>query len=263
MHLTLVGGPEGKLACYSGGRTSSLDSSNILFIHSDAGRSQQWAPVWNALGDRYRLVALDLRGHGASQSARNDDYTYAGRARDVLAAVRWAGLTRFVIVSHSAGAGVALQFAAEQPDMVSGIFLVDPASDPAAMSAESRKQVLEGLAGPDGAKVLHDYQASIAGKDAAVLAEVDTANAIVRQPTRAGIGRALDEWNPRAALAAVDIPIAMVITVESDGPGSIYHLQSGISHSVITGTGHWIQLERPSDIAKLVDGFAARISAAR
>jgi pimeloyl-ACP methyl ester carboxylesterase len=80
------------------------------------------APALVAAG--YRVVAMDLRGHGESDATFSsyDDIAAGG---DVLALIEHLGGPA-VVVGNSMGAGAAAWAAAERPDLVSGLVLVGP-----------------------------------------------------------------------------------------------------------------------------------------
>jgi pimeloyl-ACP methyl ester carboxylesterase len=76
----------------------------------------------------YRVASLDVRGHGES-STRWPDYSVAGVGRDLLALARDLGASSSapaVIIGDSMSAGAAVWSAAEAPELVAGLVLVDP-----------------------------------------------------------------------------------------------------------------------------------------
>jgi pimeloyl-ACP methyl ester carboxylesterase len=103
------------------------DGELLVLLHGIAGSAQTWAPVLQAMaarGDRRRVLAPDLLGHGESAKPRGD-YSlgaYASGVRDLLAAL---GHTHATVVGHSLGGGVALQFAYQFPEICDRLVLVD------------------------------------------------------------------------------------------------------------------------------------------
>ncbi len=73
----------------------------------------------------YRVVTLDIRGHGES-SARWADYSAAAVARDVIALTRALAAGRVIIAGTSMAAGAAVCVAADAPELVDGIVLISP-----------------------------------------------------------------------------------------------------------------------------------------
>jgi len=95
----------------------------LLMIHGIAGSSGTWVPVMPLLAEHYTVIAPDLLGHGESAKPRGD-YSlgaYASGIRDLLGVL---GHERATIVGHSLGGGVAMQFAYQFPQMAERLVLV-------------------------------------------------------------------------------------------------------------------------------------------
>jgi pimeloyl-ACP methyl ester carboxylesterase len=103
-------------------------STPVLLVHGLASNAQVWDTVAALLAAAGReVLAVDLRGHGASASVPDppgSDPTSvaAGDLASLCAALRWS---RLVAVGHSWGANIVLQLAADRPDLVAGLALVD------------------------------------------------------------------------------------------------------------------------------------------
>ena len=74
-------------------------------------------------------MALEWRGHGRSPTPDDGDRSFPSVAADVEEAAKRLGIGRFVLVGHSGGGLVAVQYAADHPDRVAGLLLADPAGD--------------------------------------------------------------------------------------------------------------------------------------
>jgi pimeloyl-ACP methyl ester carboxylesterase len=132
----------------------------VLLLHGLASNARIWDGVGPRLvGAGLRVVALDLRGHGASDQP-GSGYDFATVGRDLAAALAGLGLERPVLVGHSWGANVALQFAADQPGSVAGLVLVDGALlGVAEWAGTTRDEVRRRLAPPRFAVPLADWLA--------------------------------------------------------------------------------------------------------
>jgi len=116
-----VGG--GRLAAFRFG-SPAVGAPPVVAVHGITGSSRAWLPVARALGGRADLVALDLRGRGASNSLP-PPYGVAPHVADVVAVLNHLAVDRAVIAGHSLGAYVVARLAAEQPDRVGTALLVD------------------------------------------------------------------------------------------------------------------------------------------
>lgn len=98
----------------------------IVFVHGFISTRNWWRPTLERLaGDRYHAYAIDLRAAGESEQAL-EGHTLAQYAQDVQAFAEAMGLSRFVLVGHSMGGGVAMQYALDHPERLAALLLVDP-----------------------------------------------------------------------------------------------------------------------------------------
>lgn len=103
----------------------------VIAVHGITANSHTWLAVDRALEGRAALLAVDLRGRGAS-SGLPGPYGMEAYARDLLAVLDACGLERAVLVGHSLGAYAVARFAADHPDRVRAVVLVDGGlTDPA------------------------------------------------------------------------------------------------------------------------------------
>ncbi|MCE9532362.1 MAG: alpha/beta hydrolase [Planctomycetes bacterium] len=97
----------------------------IVFLHGVIRRWQDFGNQMPALAARWRVVAVDHRGHG--KSSREKRYFVADYIADTLALIRGFDEPA-ILIGHSLGALTALGVAAEAPEAVRAIVLEDPPS---------------------------------------------------------------------------------------------------------------------------------------
>ncbi len=102
----------------------------LVFVHGGAAHAHWWSFLVPLLADHYRVVAMDLSGHG--DSGRRDDYVLADWAAEVMAVAGDADIGgRPVVVGHSMGGFVSIGTAAFYGDDLAGIVILDsPVSAP-------------------------------------------------------------------------------------------------------------------------------------
>jgi pimeloyl-ACP methyl ester carboxylesterase len=94
----------------------------ILFIHGAGGSHKSWRRQ-HPLSNHFRLILLDLPGHGDSRGpAEAAVGNYADTVIDFIQANR---LTRVILCGHSMGGAVALEIALREPASLNGLALVD------------------------------------------------------------------------------------------------------------------------------------------
>jgi pimeloyl-ACP methyl ester carboxylesterase len=95
----------------------------ILLLHGLLGSSRNWQTVGRKLADSFRVVALDLRNHGASAHNRRMDYP--AMAADVLAWMDKSGVEQLHLVGHSMGGKVSMYLACHHPERIQSLTVVD------------------------------------------------------------------------------------------------------------------------------------------
>jgi len=93
----------------------------VVALHGAGMDCRLWADAVRPLGDDYRLVVPDLRGHGRTGGSDRESYTVGLFAEDVRALVDSLGFDAPAVVGHSMGAFVALVYAARETDACTGL----------------------------------------------------------------------------------------------------------------------------------------------
>jgi pimeloyl-ACP methyl ester carboxylesterase len=96
----------------------------VVFLHGLAGHAGEWDTTAEPMRGRYRVVALDQRGHGASER-RPADVSRAAYVADVVAVIGELGLEDAIVVGQSLGGHTAMLVAAARPDLVRALVMVE------------------------------------------------------------------------------------------------------------------------------------------
>lgn len=106
----------------------------VVFVHGSALRTDAWHYQLNGIKG-HRLVFYDLRGHGMSQPKGDAPCTIETMTRDLEAVVNDSGLAEVVVVGHSVGAMIALNYAlrasSKQGSRIKGLVLLNTTYAPA------------------------------------------------------------------------------------------------------------------------------------
>ena len=101
----------------------------LLLLHGHPQTRAIWHRVAPALAGLFTLVAADLRGYGDSSkpagTSDHGNYSKRAMAADQVALMRLLGFDRFRVLAHDRGARVAHRLAADHPETVSRIVLLD------------------------------------------------------------------------------------------------------------------------------------------
>jgi len=128
-------------------RTLGADGASLVLLHGLGVSGAVWQGIGRLLSDLGRMVAPDLRGHGESDkpSAGYLPRDYVG---DISALLAHEPSRPLAVIGHSLGAVIAAQLAAERPELMSKLILIDPPFD--ATRSREHISVVESLrhAGP-------------------------------------------------------------------------------------------------------------------
>jgi pimeloyl-ACP methyl ester carboxylesterase len=171
------------------------------------------------------------------------------------------GLRRFVLAGHSLGSLGAIEYAGRHPERVAGLLLVDPNGDQTRVPREQMEPFLESLRA-DPINELESYfrQLVVSGdRDAArwVLEDLRLTdeNAIV------GALEASVAYGPLPALDRYKGPRLSIISDMNNLPVSLHRLRPDLPVHLMTGTGHWVMMDRPEAFNHLLTEFVAEVEA--
>lgn len=134
--------PAGRFHYLSWG-AEGTDLPSVLLLHGITSSAQSWVRVGPALATRYRVYALDMRGHGESIKPPAGAYSLRHTADDAAAFIEALGLERPALIGHSWGGATAIVLASgagsHRPvPAISHLILEDPAHDFGSGDVEER-----------------------------------------------------------------------------------------------------------------------------
>jgi pimeloyl-ACP methyl ester carboxylesterase len=254
-----LSGPSGNLYIRDGGEEEHPDALPVLLLHSLAGNGGQWALQLDHLRRHRRATALDLRGHGESDPAEDGDYSIHGLAGDVAAAADQLGLRRFILAGHSLGATVAIEYAGRHPERVAGLLLVDPNGDQSRAPAKEIEPFLESLRTDPLPELESYFRQLVVGGDP------DAARWVLQDlrltDENAILGALTDavRYQPLPALERYPGPRLSIVSDMNSLPYSLHKLLPDLPVHRMTGTGHWLMMDRPEVFNHLLDEFVAQV----
>ena len=102
-----------------------VDGRPMVFLHGTGDNARTWDLIAPHLASRFRVIALDQRGHGKSGWAVPPSYQCADYMRDLAALIDSLGLEGMILLGHSMGALHASLYASLNPDRVAALIHVD------------------------------------------------------------------------------------------------------------------------------------------
>jgi len=112
---------DGNLISYG---ISGTGQTTLFFIHGWTCNHTFWKHQLESFSDRYKIVWLDLAGHGLSESDR-ENYSIKSFAEDVITVVNAVGDNNIVLIGHSLGGAIAIEAAKVLDEKLLDIVAVD------------------------------------------------------------------------------------------------------------------------------------------
>jgi pimeloyl-ACP methyl ester carboxylesterase len=128
----------------------------IVMVHGFAASLHAWEPWLNLLGDRYRIVTLDLPAHGLTRAPTTYALSLDHHAEVIDEIAQRLNLGRYVVVGNSMGGGAAWTLALAHSDNLRGLVLVDPVGAPMQGRNRGSPLIFKLLANPLGQALLRN-----------------------------------------------------------------------------------------------------------
>ena len=142
MRLKYGGGASQFLVLASGDRVHYRDQGGsgggvLIFIHGTSASLHTWEPLIERLGDRYRLISLDLPGHGLTGANVARDYSQEAMVSSLWSLMDHLSITTATLVGNSLGGSVAWHAALDRPKRVRSLVLLAPSGAPNTTAVKS------------------------------------------------------------------------------------------------------------------------------
>ena len=149
------------------------EGPTLVLIHGSNASLHTWA-LWVAeLTDQFRIVSMDLQGHGLTGPAPDEDYTPDAMARLVDEVVTRLGIYRFALAGSSMGGRASWHYALDHPDRLTALILVGSGGYPQDMSDNGGALVFRILSTEWGRTLLMNLDPTMLTRDGLESAFVD------------------------------------------------------------------------------------------
>jgi pimeloyl-ACP methyl ester carboxylesterase len=220
-----------------------------------------FAPQVDHFRRAHRVVALDLRGCGASP-VTEDGYDIPSLAADVGALCDDLGLERPVLIGHSLGGMIGLELAAARPELVGAVVGVDSGPiDPLPGVRPQFASLAATIEGEDGGDARRAYIEGLflSHDDAGAQQHTLEVMCAVPASVAAGVLRGVVDWDGVAALRGCRAPVLAILSrpTGSNAPDRLLALKPEIEIGVTVGSGHFNQLVVPEQVNAMIDRFVS------
>lgn len=232
----------------------------VLFLHALAGNAGQWKAQIEHLMPARLALAVDLPSHGVSDPPEHGDFSPYEVAAEVSSVIDAVGLPSVVLVGHSYGASVAIALAAQQPDSVAGLLLVDPGPDMREEPPDEVQGFLSLLASDAYERTIKaHYESALQGGRPEVRSRVLKALVATPRDAVAGALEALAAFDAVTALRAYEGPRLSVIAEQHDGPAALHSVVDDLPVRILSAVGHWLHMDKPEEFNSILDEFLTTV----
>jgi pimeloyl-ACP methyl ester carboxylesterase len=230
--------------------------ATVVLVHGWTCDSSSWDSQVPVLAKRYRVITLDLPGHGRSGAPADGKFSMELFARAVEAVRAEARADRIVLVGHSMGAPVIRQYARLYPKHVAGLVAVDGPLD--------MRQFGDGfkppsLTGPEGLKTREGMIRGMFTPQTPPALQEKILAMMLKAPEATAIGAMGSILDP--ALRKSDVTPMPALAIWAGTNPQLPNVEETkkvlphYSQTQVAGTGHFVMMEKPDEFNQLVTSF--------
>jgi 3-oxoadipate enol-lactonase len=237
----------------------------LLLLHGLGADHTLWNAVIPGLVSEFRVLAVDLRGHGQTPAPPGSHLSFAELEGDVVGLLDEKSIDSAYIVGHSAGAFLALRLALDRPTRVRGLVLVSGAAytDRHTQGIAQRWGETRAQEGMDayGLRLLKDvYYPDW------IEAHLDFADKVREDLKHANLGpvtlwtSSMLKFDERNRIATLKVPTLIIQAMDDQvvdaSHGRILRQSiNGAQIRILAETGHMVPLERPKETIEAIAAF--------
>lgn len=106
------------------------ESPAIVFLHGHTEDLHTWNELANELVEKFRVIRFDLRRHGLTGPAQDNEYNLESYVSDLSLFIQHFELDNFVLIGHSMGGRISTKYTIENPEKVNGLVLLSASGAP-------------------------------------------------------------------------------------------------------------------------------------
>ncbi len=223
--------------------------TTVVLVHCWSCDRTYWREQLETLAANYRVVNIDLAGHGESAAGRAD-YTMPAFGADVAAVVRQLDLQQVILIGHSMGGTVIIEAAALLPGRVIGLIGIDTLQEP---GFNYSTEAVGGFLAPmqvDSKAFIGKFVASMFPEDADTNLVRLVADDMSSAPKDIAISslRNLLTHDLKSTLETLKVRIACLDSDAHpiDREGWAFY-EPGYAAVTMKGVGHFLLLEKPAE----------------
>ena len=236
--------------------TSKGSGPAIIFVHGWTCDESSWQSQVPAFSNRYRVITLDLPGHGKSDLPKDGKFSMALFARAVEAVRSEAKVERAVFVGHSMGTPVIRTYATMYPSRVAGLVLVDGLVQLAGGPAVNRP-----MTGPEGLKARENMVRGMFGPATTPPLQEHILKMMLGTKEATADGAMKATWDPSwVKNDPITVPVLGVYAARPlASREAITRIFPKVEYHEIPGSAHFLMMEKPDEFNQLMGAFLRNV----
>ncbi|MEO8255763.1 MAG: alpha/beta hydrolase [Acidobacteriota bacterium] len=235
----------------------------VVFIHGWTCDSTSWQSQVPEFAKKYRVVTVDLPGHGLSDSPAEGKFSIDLFARAVEAVRAEVKADKIVLVGHSMGAPVIRHYARLYPQHVAGLVAVDGPLVMTGFGGGARAGGPPQMTGPEGLKAREGMIRGMFTPQTPPALQQQILAMMLKAPEATAAGAMAAMFDP--ALRQEDVMPKPALAIYA-GTGNLPNADDtkktlpNFKATKIAGTGHFVMMENPKEFNRLLAEFLATIA---
>jgi 3-oxoadipate enol-lactonase len=237
----------------------------LVFLHGIGGAARAWRGQLEFFGERYRAIAWDMPGYGAS--APLPAVTIATLADALQDFLQQIGASKPILVGHSIGGMIVQQWLTKYPDVAAGVVLAQTSPAFGKPDGDWQKSFIGARLGPlDRGETMASLAPALVGElvgndpDAGGMALARDCMAAVPETTYRATMLALPGFDQRNALKKIAVPTLVLSgSKDNNAPAPMMAKMASYipsaTYAELEGAGHLVNLERPAAFNAALDSF--------
>jgi pimeloyl-ACP methyl ester carboxylesterase len=230
----------------------------IILVHGWTCDETTWKFQVPALAGKYKVITIDLPGHGKSGSPKDGKLSMDLFARAIEAVRSEAKADQVTLAGHSMGTAVILYYARLYPKHVAALVFVDGSVSPPP-NASAAIGFADRLAGPNGLKAREDFIRSMLTSAASPETQKFILSMMLSAPEATAVGALKAVMDPANWKEDVIFPQPVLgLYADQSGAANREYMKTHfpeMDYVEILGTDHFLMLEKPEEFNRLLIEF--------
>jgi len=235
--------------------TAGKGEKTVILVHGWTCDETSWNAQVPELAKQYRVLTLDLPGHGQSGSPKKGTLSMDLFARAVEAVRKDSKADRIVVIGHSMGTPVVIQYARLYPQHTAALVFVDGG---VTSPANGRLPDPKVMGGPDGLKARESMVRSLFSPSTTPDMQKHILSMMLAAPESTAVGAMQASFDPAVWKGDVLMQPILGIYADHSRAGDREYMKThfpNMDYEEIPGTGHFLMMEKPEEFNRLLIAF--------